>query len=232
MQAKDVMTSSVVTVTLETNVAEIAKRLVTRGISAVPVIEDDGTVVGIVSEGDLMRRPESETERRPSWWLRLFPEPDEMARNYVKSHGRNAKEVMTRDVVTVSEDASLEEVATLLERHRIKRVPVTRDGKLIGIVSRANLLHGLVARQTAHAVSKGDQEIRAALAGAVVDTGVNSVFIDVVVANGIVHLWGAVASRAQKDALRVAAENTAGVKKVEDHVGILPSMVRAAMWVE
>src|SRR3990172_6234919 len=106
MQAKDVMTTPVVTVTLDTPVATIAKRLIKRRISAVPVAEADGQVVGIVSEGDLMRRPESGGERHPSWWLALLAEPQTQAREYVKSQGGRARDVMTRDVVTVAEDAS------------------------------------------------------------------------------------------------------------------------------
>src|SRR3972149_2283575 len=147
MHAKDVMTTQVVTVSLDAPVAEIAKQLVQRRISAVPVVDADGRPVGIVSEGDLMRRPETGGERHPSWWLALVAEAETQDREYVKSHGGRARDVMTRDLVTVTEEASLEEIATLLEKHRIKRVPVVREGKLVGIVSRANLLQGIVARQ-------------------------------------------------------------------------------------
>ncbi len=232
MQAKDVMSTDVVTVGLETSVRDIARRLVEHRISAVPVLDRDDLVVGIVSEGDLIRRPETGAERQISWWLRLFAEPAENARDYVKSHGLKAEDVMTGDVITVSEDAPLEEVATLLERHRIKRVPVVRDRKVVGIVSRANLLHGLVAGAVASAPTTNDREIREALHGALAEAGVRKEFVSVVVCDGVVQLWGVVETGAEKSAMRVAAENTPGVKRIEDHVGVLPGTLRAVLWAE
>ncbi|MCT8973692.1 CBS domain-containing protein [Microbaculum marinisediminis] len=232
MLARDVMTRDVVTVGPETSVRDIARQLVTSRISAVPVVDDGGQLVGLVSEGDLMRRPETGAERHPSWWLRLLAEPETSARDYVKSHGLSARDVMTRDVVTIAEDASLEDVATLLEGHRIKRVPVIRDGKIVGIVSRANLLHGLVARGPVKAPSLDDRALRDALDKAVAETGIRKEFINIVVNDGVVRLWGAVETNAEKQALRVAAEGTPGVTGVEDHVGVLPQMVRAVIWAE
>ncbi len=146
MRAKDVMTSPIVTVGPEATVQEIAKLLIERQVSGMPVLDQGGRVVGIVSEGDLMRRVEHADERHRSWWLKLFSDEITEATEYVKTHGRRAAEVMTRDVVTVDEDTPLHEIAALLEERRIKRVPVVRDGRLVGIVSRANLLHGLAAR--------------------------------------------------------------------------------------
>src|SRR6266536_3997807 len=148
MQARDVMTTRVVTVEPDTAIEEVAKRLFENRISAVPVVEGDGRLVGIVSEGDLMRRPESGMERRPSWWLSFLLLPEQSAASYVKAHGRHAKDVMTRNVIMVEDSARIEGIAEILEKHGIKRVPVIREGKLVGIVSRADLLHGLVARQT------------------------------------------------------------------------------------
>ena len=161
MRAKDVMTSPAVTVRPDATVEEVAKLLLRRAISAVPVTGEDGGLSGIVSEGDLMRRVESGTERVPSWWLRAFGDDDAAARDYAKSRGRRAADVMTREVVTVGEDATLPEIAALLERHRIKRVPVVRDARVVGIVSRANLLQGL-ASQPAHAPAPppGDDALR------------------------------------------------------------------------
>lgn len=126
-----------------------AKLLLRRGISAVPVVDADRRVIGIVSEGDLMRRPEAGTECKPSLWLRLISSDEDAARDYVKVHGRHAADVMTRDVVTIDEETSLPEIATILEKHRIKRVPVVRGGPIVGIVSRADLLHSLAAHQPA-----------------------------------------------------------------------------------
>ena len=174
MQARDVMTTQVITVAPDTDVREIAKRLLESGISAVPVVERDGRIIGIVSEGDLMRRSESDTERRSSWWLSLLLLPEQKAIDYVKTHGHRAADVMTRRVITANDDASLEEVAEILEKHRIKRVPVVRDDKLVGIVSRANLLHGLVARQTGAKPSTDDWKIKAAVEKNLANAGVRS----------------------------------------------------------
>lgn len=232
MQAKDIMTTAVATVRPEASVQEIAKLLLARRISAVPVVDLDGRVLGIVSEGDLIRRPETGTERRPSWWLSLVTGPEQEAIAYVKSHGRHARDVMTRDVISVGEGASLEEIAETIEKHRIKRVPVLRDGRLCGIVSRADLLRGLVAWRAAPTAPASDQTIKAALETALPAAGVRPEFLNVVVSGGIVHLWGAVESDAEREAARVAAENVPGVKSVRDRIGILPPSVRSAMWAE
>jgi len=229
VKAMDVMTTPVVTVDLETPVPEIARRLVQRRISAMPVVDTEGRLVGIVSEGDLMRRPESGGAPHPSWWLALLAEPETQAREYVKAHGEHARDVMTSAVTTVTEEASLEEIATLLEKHRIKRVPVVRDGKLVGIVSRANLLQGIVARQRAPQPSVGDRTLRERVSAAIQASGVRSEYINPVVADGIVHLWGATYSDAERDAIQVAAAGVSGVKRVEGEIGVITPMVRAAM---
>lgn len=226
MQARDVMTTRVITVGEDTEITEIAKRLLENRISALPVIDSDGRIVGMVSEGDLMRRPESETERHPSWWLSLLLLPEQKAISYVKSHGRQAADVMSRRVVTVADNASLEEIAETLEKHRIKRVPVVRDGKLAGIVSRANLLHGLVARQSGACPSMDDQKIKAAVEKNLSDAGVRTQLLNVVVSGGVVHIWGVVVTADERAAVRVAAENAPGVKEVRANVEALPSYMR------
>lgn len=152
MRAMDVMTTDVITVDPETTAQAMATLLAERGISGAPVVDANGRLVGIVSEGDLLHRAEIGTarrhrERRRSWWLDHFA--SELARDYVKSHGRTVRDIMTRDVVTVTEDTDLGDVAALLEAKRIKRVPVTRDGKVIGIISRANLVRALAATKGA-----------------------------------------------------------------------------------
>ncbi len=176
-----------------------------------------------------MRRVEAGTESSGSWWLSLLAGPEYRAEAFVKSHGLLAKDVMTREVVSVSEGASQEEVATLLERHRIKRVPVIRDGKPVGIVSRANLLHGLVAWRPGMTTSGGDREIRATIMGAVTKAGIPTHFINVVVSDGTAHLWGATQSEPERDAVRVAAETTPGVKRVEDNLFVLSARLKSAM---
>jgi len=227
------MTTQVVTVKPHTTVSEIAKRLINRRISAVPVVDSAGRVRGIVSEGDLMRRKESETERRVSWWLTLMASPEEQAHDFTMSHGQHAEDVMSRKVITVTEDTPLEEIAATLEKHRIKRVPVVRDGKLVGIVSRANLLHGLVARPAGGTVSVDDHTIKARLDEAVKEIGIRTMFVNIVVSGSVVHLWGSVQSVEEGRALHAAAESTAGVKEVDDKVQIMPDLVRQALlWSE
>jgi CBS domain-containing protein len=230
MEAKDIMTTEVVTVSPSTPVRDIAGKMTDHRISGVPVVDAEGHVVGIVSEGDLMRRPESGTQRRASWWLSLLAGPEEKAREYVKTHGVRAEDVMSRDVITVSEDALLEDIAAILEKNAIKRVPVLREGALVGIVSRANLLHGLVARARPEGALRGDRELRAAVLEAIRRSGASSHFVNVVVTGGAVQLWGAVESPAEKEAIGTAAEATPGVKAVENNLGLLSKIVGAAFW--
>ncbi len=228
MLARDVMTTNVITVTPDTPVEEIARTLVTWRISGVPVVEADGGIVGIVSEGDLMRRTESGTEPYASWWLAGFFNPESADARYKKSKGKVAREVMTTDVTTVDDETKVAKIAELLERREIKRVPVTRDGKLVGIVSRANLLHGLVTTAPAEAVMPDDQAIRTSILKTLHSRGgTNDMLVNVTVSEGVVHLWGTVASEREKQAIRAAAEEASGVSGVEDHLNIFPSAIRA-----
>lgn len=229
MQAKDVMTANVETVTPDTEVTEIARRLIARNVSALPVVDGDNRVVGIVSEGDLMRRSENETERQPSWWIRVFAEPEDRARDYIKSHGMRADDIMSRNVISVREETPLAEIAETLERHHIKRVTVLRDGKLCGIVSRANLLQGLVAAGAKAAVSDSDRDVRAEIEKAAGNAGLNVQHVSIVVADGVATMWGMVESEAERAALGLAAERVAGVSRVENNVNVMPSMIRATM---
>ncbi len=189
MRADEIMSMNVMTVSPDTHVRDVARKLLERGVSALPVIDGEGHILGIISEGDLMRRRESGTERHPSWWLRLVQNPGDTAADYVKTHGLHAKDVMTRNVITVSESTPAAEIAELLEKHRIKRVPVVRQGKIVGIVSRANLLHGLIVQKPA--LRPSATALRKAVLAELRETGVHSM-IDVVVSDGVVHLWGVV----------------------------------------
>lgn len=214
------MTSPPITITPDMPVADVAGLLLENRISAVPVLDVTGKIVGIVSEGDLLRRADAKTERRRSRWLELLLDRNVAAADFVKTHGTHARDVMTHDVVTVAPDADLAEIASLLERRRIKRVPVVDGGKVIGIVSRANLLHGLVAQPRIDRpadVQAQDSEIRSRL-NAVLDDikGVDLRHINVVVKDGAVFLWGTVKSDNQRRALTVAAESVPGVVRVED----------------
>lgn len=222
MIAKDVMTTNVVTVEPETAVSDIAKLLLERNISAVPVVDLEGKIAGIVSEGDLMRRPESDTEtRRRSWWLSLIADSDTLAGEYAKSHGRRASDVMTGNVISVEEETPLSEIAQTLEEKHIKRVPVVRDGELVGIVSRADLLRGLATHKAEQSapVSESDQSIQEKLRDSLRrEPWLSPTFVNATVSDGIVHLWGMVESEAQDKALRIVAEAIPGVKAVEDHL--------------
>ena len=224
MRAVDVMTPNVITVTLDTEVREIAGLLLEHNISALPVVDASGNVLGIVSEGDLMRRVENGTGRRKSWWLRSIFTGANDASEYIKRHARKAGEIMTPNPVTITEDEPLHRVARMLEKKHIKRVPVVRDGKLVGIVSRANLLQGLAARSTVESETVADDRaIRDAIIKEIRNnTGVWVERINVIVSQGVVQLWGLVDSQQQKIAAQVAAENTPGVKSVENNLGMMP----------
>ena len=235
MRAMDVMTTGVITVDPDTSVQAVAKLLFERGISGVPVVDAADRLVGIVSEGDLLHRVETGTERvagrRRSWWLDTIASDQELARDYVKSHGRTAKDVMTREVIAVTEATDLAEVAMLLETKRIKRVPVLRDGKLVGIVSRANLVRALamITSDPADAATD-DRTIRAMLLAELMgqewfktQDWFKIWAADVIVRDRVVHFWlAANQSEEERRALRVAALNVAGVQRVEEH--IIPSV--------
>ena len=159
MNAADVMTPDVICAAPDTPLPELVRLMLDHQISALPIVED-GRIVGIVSEGDLLHRAETGTEPRPSRWLELLTSTDRLATHYTKTHGRRAGEIMTRDVVTVADTMPIAEVAHLLEVRRIKRVPVTRDGRLVGIVSRRNLLQALATSLSTPPVTADDRTIR------------------------------------------------------------------------
>lgn len=229
MFAADVMTHDVVTVRSDTTIKEVAELLLTKGISGVPVVDDAGAMVGIISEGDLIHRVENETEKRRSWWLQLFADSENLAQEFIKSHARKAGDVMTRGVVTVKPDTPLAEISSLLERHRIKRVPVVAGGKIVGIISRSNLLKGLVrlGETMPQQVSATDAALRdSVLAQLDSSDWADTSRISVYVKNGSVEMWGIVKSEAERNALRVAAEVTPGVSAVVNNV-VVQSLMAA-----
>ena len=219
LTAADVMTATVVTVSPETPVPEVARLLQQHRISGVPVVDGGGKVVGIVSEGDLIGHADAIGEQRRSWWLRLITGEDTLARDYAKTHARTATDVMTSRVVTVPETASLADIARQMERHGIKRVPVVRDGRLLGIVSRSNLLQALAATDVSKDASIDDRTIRERLTAELkAQPWAHMMTKNIVVENGVVHLFGYVRSEEERRALRVAAENVPGVVRVEDQL--------------
>jgi CBS domain-containing protein len=229
LTAADVMTREVVTVAPETPVPEIAQILQAKRISGVPVVAADGSVVGIVSEGDLMRHALAIGEQHGSWWLTFFSDNSTLAREYAKTHGRIARDVMTREVISIAPTASLADIAKTLERKRIKRVPVIDSRKLVGIVTRANLLQALATVNVSQAASVDDRTIRERLLAELdPQPWVHLLSKNIMVQDGVVHLWGMVATEAERHALRLAAENTPGVKKVEDHLSRYPVKIGGA----
>lgn len=225
MLARNVMTRDVVIARPDTPVTEIAKTLVERRISAVPVVDPDGTVLGIVSEGDLLRRRELGTERRPSWWLEVFADPDALARDFTRAHGLTAADVMTSPVVCVPGEATLATVAEMMQAHAIKRLPVLSRGKLVGILSRADMVRSLAARAASATKQKdgvpNDREIERALRERMGDQSwANSGQINVVVRDGAVELRGFVRSEDQRRGLQVLTREIPGVRTVVDHLTV------------
>jgi CBS domain-containing protein len=229
MKAHEVMTRDVVTVDPETTVGEIAAILVRDRISAVPVVSRDGQLLGIVSQTDLAHRSETGTEKRRKWWLEVFADPDAKAREYIKSHGLRAQDVMTRHIVSVSEGATLAEMADVLDAHRIRQVPVLSDGRLAGMISRADLVRKLAEVKVAAPATRPDNgalqkaiwhEIRS-------QPWLKTAFVNLAVKDGVVELWAAVDSEEQRRALKILVEGVDGVQKVEDHVSLFPKVVSA-----
>jgi CBS domain-containing protein len=226
MRAMDVMTTAVVAVSPDASVQDLAKLMSERGISGVPVVEN-GRLVGIVSEGDLLHRAETGTERRAARRRRFDATPAAEARDYIKAHGRTIRDIMTRDVISVGEKTDLAAVAILMETKRIKRVPVLRDGMIVGIISRANLVRALACSQSASAspVEGDDRTIRANLLAELGGRKWVKLWAeDIIVQDGTVHFWlSDERSEAEREALRIAAENVPGVRRVEEHLVPAPA---------
>jgi CBS domain-containing protein len=223
MRARDVMVRAVVTASPDTTVEALARLMINLRISGVPVMEKDGLLVGMVTEGDLLRRVEIGTERHRPRWSEPFSSNSRLADEYVKSHAKRVADIMTREVFSVDEMATLGEIADLLEAKKIKRVPVVYDGKIVGIVSRADLLKVLAMGGTATAHEEQDRTIRTRLLAELREQKwADASEGRVVVSDGIVHLWGIVGSEDERRALRIAAENIPGVRGVEDHMDLVP----------
>jgi CBS domain-containing protein len=228
MKAKDIMTTPVLTVGRYATVPEIARIMLERHVSGLPVVDEGMRVLGVVSEGDLVRRTEIGTDqRRRSWWLEFLADPADLAREYVKTHGLKARDVMTAPAIAVGEDASLSEIAETLEKHHIKRVPVVRDGRLVGIVSRANIVQLVAAAKRLDApVAADDETIRRRVVETLAKQPWARLGTTNITANaGVVEFWGFVDSEEERVASRVAAEAVAGVKKIVDHRALRPMTV-------
>jgi CBS domain-containing protein len=223
MHAADLMTTNVVTVAEDATAQEAAALMLRHRVSALPVVGSSGKLVGIVSEGDLMRRAELGTERERSWWLELLTSDKTLASDYVKAHGR-VSEVMTRKLITVTHDTPINEIALLLEKHAIKRVPVLDQGRLVGIVARANLLQALAGlKLDAPVLQAGkDTAIREEILERLRGSPWRPWLLNVTVKDGVAHLWGITNGAEEKAAAGVAAENVPGVLAVKNHIIVRP----------
>jgi CBS domain-containing protein len=220
MRARDIMTTDVISVRPDTPIKELAQLMVERRISGLPVIADTGELVGIVTDGDMYRRGELATERPRDGWLNSLFDATDDVKDYVRSHGEMARDVMSREVLAVDPDASLQQVADLLETNHIRRVPVVKDSRVIGIISRANLVQALTALPDTLVVGRlGDSQVRdlalAEFARLPSGVGKNK---NVIVEDGRLHVWGSVLSETEVMALRVAAEHIPGVTGFVDHL--------------
>ncbi len=220
MKAHDVMTRSVISIDPDSTVLQAARLMLQHRISGLPVIDNGGNLVGVLSEGDFLRRRETKTERRRSRWLEFLMGPGRIAVEYTHSHGNKVSEVMTSEVKTVDENASLEDIVELMEHHRIKRAPVMCGSEVVGIVTRSNLMRAMVSMaRVAPATAKDDATIREKLLAEMQKEQWTPVAMtNVVVHDGVVELWGVVVDDRQRAALKVAAENISGVKAVKDHM--------------
>jgi CBS domain-containing protein len=219
MYARDVMVAPIITVKPSTTVKEVAELFLKKRISAAPVIDGQEKLVGIVSEGDLLHRVEAGTERHRSWWLEGFVGNDTLAAEYVKAHGRNVSDVMTRKVITASPQTPLHEVATLMEKNGIKRVPILENGQLVGIVSRANLVQAVATARKLLDIPLSDTTIREKILSHLKkQPWAHTTMLNVTVNAGVVDLWGIAESAAERKAIRVAAESALGVCAVNDNL--------------
>lgn len=225
LQARDVMTRNVATVTEDTSVHDIAKLMTERHISGVPVVGQDNTLRGIVTEADLLHRVETHTEKKSSWWLTLFSDSEALAREFSKAHGRTAGDIMTRKIIAVPENATLDVIANAFDSYRIKRVPVTRDNVLVGIVSRGDIVRALLRlTERAHAREAGAVD-KVALRQSVLDSiraqpWVNGGTVNVIITDDTVELWGSTETEDQRRAIKILVEETPGVVAVEDHLTV------------
>jgi CBS domain-containing protein len=226
MKAADVMVTNVIAVGPDASVQDVARILLSSRISGVPVVGADGKLLGIVSEGDLMHRFEAGTGRKRPWWLAILTGREVLASEFVREHSRKVTDVMTRQVVTATPDTPLANIANLLEKNAIKRVPIVENGKVVGVVSRANLLQALACQDKPMRAASAldDAKIREnVLTQLKAEPWTRPALINVIVQDGAVELWGIVDSASEKKAVRVAAEVTPGVRAVNDNLIIRPA---------
>jgi CBS domain-containing protein len=229
MQVSDVMTRRVISVAPNDSINSAIELMLKHRISGLPVIDDKSKLVSIVTEGDFLRRPEIDTERRRPGWREALLGPSEAARSYVHSHGVKVKDVMTQNPVSVGEDIPLDRVVQLMESRNVKRLPVMRGGRVIGIISRANLMHALVSiHRAADRAAKDDAKIRGRILDEIAKQSWGAgVVVDVVVRNGVADLWGTIYESEQARALGALVESTPGITRVRDYLTCMDEPVSA-----
>ena len=228
MKSKELMTTNPVVISPETPVAAVAELLASRGISAVPVVDAEGNPVGIVTEGDLIRRLADQPPGPLTWFLNLFSQSTPLIERFSKAHGRTAQDVMTKDLVTVSETETGERIAQLMEQHHIRRVLVVKGGKLVGIVSRADLLRAVLRETRTPEEVHDDAHINKALVTAMrAQPWVDTYWIYPGVHAGVVTFHGFARNAAMREGLAVLARSIPGVKEVQDRMDDMPLILRA-----
>jgi len=222
MIVSDVMTRKVLSVKPEETVEHAANLMLRHGISGLFVVDDKNTLVGVITEGDLLRRDEIGTQRHRPWWLRLLVSPGRQALDFTHTHGRRVSDVMTQDVISVSGATPLEDVVETMEKQRIKRVAVVENGHMVGVVARSDLLRALLSRvreEKPPETQADDRSIRTAILAALESASWTPMTtLNVTVANGVADIWGTITNPDERRAICVLAENVAGVKQVHDHL--------------
>jgi CBS domain-containing protein len=220
MIVADVMTRNCITIAPDATVQEAANLMLDRHISGLFVVDKAGELAGVVTEGDLLRRDELGTQRNRPWWLRLLASPARQAEDFTRANGRHVRDVMTTDVLSIAQDAPLPDVVAAMEKNRIKRLPVTADGKVIGVVSRSDLLRALITRaRTAEPLATDDRSMRTAILNALeAQSWAPTTTLNVTVSDAVADVWGTITNEEERRAIHVLVENTPGVKTVHDHL--------------
>jgi CBS domain-containing protein len=216
------MTRKVLSVSPDETVEHAANLMLRHGISGLFVVDAKGTLVGVVTEGDLLRRDEIGTERHRPWWLRVLVSPGKQALDFTRAHGRKVSDIMTPEVICVGTDTPLEDVVETMERQRIKRVAVTENGHMVGVVARSDLLRALLTHEREKQPPRAqddDRTIRTNILAALESASWTPLTtLNVTVASGVVDIWGTITNPDERRAICVIAENVPGVKTVHDHL--------------
>jgi CBS domain-containing protein len=220
MIVADVMTRNVISVKPDDTVEDAARIMLDRRISGLLVVDKAGDLAGVVTEGDLLRRDEIGTEVDRPWWLRLLVSPGRQAADFVRANGRHVKDVMIADVICVAHDAALETVVAMMEKNNVKRLPVTQDGRVVGIVSRSDLLRALIGHtRNAPPIEMDDRALRTKILNALqAASWAPRTTLNVTVNKGVADIWGTITAESERAAIRIVVENTPGVTAVHDHM--------------